>query len=123
MIAYLRRRRWLAALLLLASPAVGGQAMPLLHPCTTSDTVAMGSQMAMPGMAHGSSHGTPAHEPSHHDCTCIGCCYTATVAAAPTIVTVALAAPTYRVWPVIEAAVPVVTLLDRLPEATAPPRV
>jgi hypothetical protein len=78
--------RWLAAMLLIASPAVGGQLMPLLHPCAVEGA---------PGDAH-QGHGA-SHEqaPEGSQCSCIGSCQAPAVVAPPraALITASVVAP------------------------------
>jgi hypothetical protein len=116
MMARLRTLRWLAALLLLASPALGGQAMPLLHPCEVA-----GSH-ADPHAGHGSGH---EQVPDGAQCSCIGSCQAPGFIAGPqsAIVVATLGASPVaplrvsRVLTIIAAQRPI----DRLPPPTAPP--
>lgn len=85
------RSPWLAALLLLASPALGGQLMPALHPC----------EGAGAGHAHGGTAGHAADHASHEaasdpvpptdrSCTCIGSCHVPAIPGPPAATVVAL---------------------------------
>lgn len=109
-----RRLRWLAAALLLASPAVGGQVLPLLHPCE-----------AQQEHAHGSHGGHQSADPSDAQCTCIGSCATPPALSAPVAQVVASSAP---VRPATASPVRPATVepapappLRYLPPPTAPP--
>lgn len=140
MIALLRRCRWLATLLLIASPAIGGQVLPLLHPCPVElPWVAAAEQGAAPAPVaadphahHG--HGAPAepvpapagHEHGADQCSCIGSCHTPAVLALPAIQIAFGAETTVPVgtdWPVIEATGIATRAVDLLPPKTAPPLV
>ncbi len=127
MMARMRRFRWLATLLIAASPAMGGQLLPLLHPCPV-DTPWLAvihaghSGMTMPAPA-GAPHAT--HESHQHSCSCVGACATPAAAFAPEPVVVDVAftlEPHAAAWPVIEALDRAPPLVDRLPLSTAPPR-
>jgi len=124
MIARLRRHRWFAAVLLAASPAVAGQVLPVLHPCPVDMPWVAGHGVAasMAGMSHHAGH-PPAHQLAHHECSCIGQCSTPAIAAPPqgVVAAVALDAPRHLRWRVIEASDHRSSLVDRLPEKTAPP--
>ena len=116
MLARFRTLRWLAALLLIASPAVGGQLMPLLHPC------AVATAATDPHHGHGSDH---QQAPEGAQCTCIGSCQAPAVVAPPagTILTAVVEAlPNSQ--PRISDGRDVPTIsrpIDRLPPPTAPP--
>lgn len=109
--------RLLAAAMLVASPAIGGQVLPLLHPCPVAED----------GTSHGHG-GHDQHGSADQDaqCICIGSCNTTATVAAPEGVTIAFrpAAPRDAVG------VPVVSQglesghqlpLELLPPPTAPP--
>jgi hypothetical protein len=124
----LRLNRWIAALLLIASPALGGQAAMVAHACpptaSADGSTTMAGMAGMPGMAHhaGQSHDTG--QGAHHncDCTCVTCCYTFTTTA-PEIVAVTVAyTVAIAATPEVTAAVDHTTqYLARLPDTTAPP--
>src|SRR5690606_18988518 len=62
-----RMTRWLAALMLIASPALGGQVLPLIHPCAVETAQTAGH--------HGGQHGADHQESAPADqCTCLGSC-------------------------------------------------
>jgi hypothetical protein len=116
MLGRLRTLRWLAALLLIASPAVGGQVMPLLHPCAVQE-----ADHDQHG-AHGASH---SDAPDGAQCTCLGDCTTPGLIAAPIatiIATTMRPVPADRVVRLerVEAPAPKSPLL-LLPPPTAPP--
>lgn len=108
--------RWLAALLLIASPAVGGQLMPVLHPCAVES--AADDQHA----GHGAGHGSV---PEDANCSCIGNCQAPADVAGPRperVVATVFVLPTVplrvaETAPVIASDRPI----DRLPPPTAPP--
>jgi len=125
--ARLRRFRWLATLLIAVSPAFGGQALPLLHPCPV-DAPWLAAQhavhhgMQMPAHA---DNGPTSHESHQHSCSCVGACATPAIVTAPepSVANVAvLLEPQHRSWPVIEALDQRSPLVNRLPPSTAPPR-
>lgn len=121
----LRRLRapWLALLLLVLSPPVGGQLLPLLHPCE--------AQAA--GHVHGAApdhaaHGAPAgHDQPHGEsaCTCIGACQAPAVLGSPTTAVASIVPVGVVDTPSAVSPLTAVTLasrpLDRLPPTTAPP--
>lgn len=117
-------RRWLAALLLFASPAISGQLAPLLHPCTAIESGVAGHHGGHAG--HGDPGATTEDsETGHEICTCLGACNTA---AADTAVPLATIAPQHvpapRVAPRVvrsDAWLVVDRPLDLLPPPTAPP--
>jgi len=126
--ASLRRHPWLLVLMLLASPAVGGQLMPLLHPCEVA-----GAHQGHPGAGHGEA-GHEAHGAGHGSapsgetaqCTCLGDCAPVASASAPTAPEVAVFAantpPIVAIVAVRVALPPAAPPLQRLPPPTAPPR-
>src|SRR5690606_11726601 len=71
--ARLRTLRWAFALLLLASPAIGGQAAPLVHPCAAEDG-AQGHHAAPGADAHDGHHGSTPDATDQPQCSCIGTC-------------------------------------------------
>lgn len=122
MIARLRTP-WLAALLLLASPALGGLVLPVVHPC---EATADGTMAAGGHHAHG-GHGAAGDEGSSGDpqCTCVGSCHVPALDLAPRI-----EAPVAVILPVIghrpritprTAARLIRSPLELLPPPTAPP--
>lgn len=136
MMARLRRLRWLALVLLVAVPGLGGAALQAVHPCPVDApwlAAAPSTPADMPAdtPAHG-HHGAPAGAPSHDAgghgdvCHCVGACAAALAPAPITdagrileidadVVAQVLVAPAAELPP---AAPP----LDRLPPTTAPPR-
>jgi hypothetical protein len=130
MIAALRRMRWVTLLLLIASPAIGGQVLPLLHPCEAQVERVIEGDQALASHDHGHSQHAPAPTESHSEhgdqgCQCIGACHTPAVLAAPASAELAVLAvlpPELRRAEAPEAdAPPASILLDRLPPSTAPP--
>jgi hypothetical protein len=133
MMAPLRRMRWVTLLLLIASPAIGGQVLPLLHPCEVQVERILEGDQAVQAAAHdhaGHSGATPAPTESHSEhgdqgCQCIGACHTPAVLAAPASAELAVLAvlpPELRRASGLEAdAPPASIILDRLPPSTAPP--
>lgn len=116
MVARFRTLRWLAALLLIASPAVGGQLMPLLHPC------AVASAATDPHHGHGADH---EQAPDGAQCTCIGSCQAPAVVGSPSAV---ILSAEVEAQPISEPRindggdVPTISRpIDRLPPPTAPP--
>ncbi len=123
MIALLRRQRWLAALLVLASPAIGGQAMPMVSPCAAQGG-AMPMAMAGPMQSMPGHQQTPPGNQQQHCCDCcMACCHSmpASISTRPSVTVRIAAVPRYVDWPVIEHAAHAASTLDRLPESTAPP--
>ena len=116
MVARFRALRWLAALLLIASPAVGGQLLPVLHPC------AVQGAEADPHAGHGAGH---EQAPDGAQCTCIGSCHAPAVVAPPQQVAfaaTAVATPIGLLRVTAVDRVPVASRpIDRLPPPTAPP--
>lgn len=122
MIARLRTP-WLAALLLLASPALGGLVMPVLHPCQAE---ASGTGTSAGHHGHG-DHGSQGEQDGTggQQCTCVGSCHVPALDAAPRVhAPVAVFVPTAdhepRVTPRTAARLPRQPL-DLLPPTTAPP--
>jgi hypothetical protein len=117
MVARFRTLRWLAALLLIASPAVGGQLMPLLHPCAV-ESAATDSHHG-----HGGDHQQQA--PDGAQCSCIGSCQAPAVVTPPATTTLTSVVGTLPVGlPRITDRRNVTTVsrpIDRLPPPTAPP--
>jgi hypothetical protein len=117
-------RRWFAALLLFASPAIGGQVAPLLHPCE-----ALTSEVAGHHGDHGDHghHTTPASgaDTDTNVCTCVGACTTAVAdTAIPRATIAAQHSPEPSVAPRVlrnDACLVVYRPLDLLPPPTAPP--
>ncbi|MEP6590924.1 MAG: hypothetical protein ABJC19_07060 [Gemmatimonadota bacterium] len=123
MITTLRRFRWLAAFLLVASPAMGGQLIAVLHPCPAKAAVA--GVMPAAGHQHGHAPTAPghSHDPTQH-CNCVGTGQVATIGGAPAPTEIAVA-PLVLLrpasWRRVESRVIASALLDRLPHQTAPP--
>lgn len=136
MMKWFRRQRLLAALLILANPALVGSWVAAYHPCPVADgrTVARSHEVAATSSEHAGHEGmvmeeapAPSHDHQQNDghCTCIGQCLTGGFAL-PSVV-----GRESRVTPVItEVAVrspdaalttPVSAPLDLLPPSTAPP--
>ncbi|HRP09355.1 MAG TPA: hypothetical protein PLL69_12800, partial [Gemmatimonadales bacterium] len=72
--------RLFAAAMLVASPAIGGQVLPLLHPCPVAEEAA--------GHQH-SGHDSESPSPGSGHCICIGSCAASALAAAPESATLA----------------------------------
>lgn len=72
--------RLLAVAMLVASPAIGGQVLPMLHPCPVAEEGA-GHEHA----GHG-GHDVPSQDAEH--CICIGSCAAAATVAVPDAMTV-----------------------------------
>jgi hypothetical protein len=137
-IARLRRLRWLPLLLTVLSPAVGGEVLPLLHPCPVEQSWSTGSEAPTAERTaiddRHAHHAPPAStdeptEPAHdHDatggCSCLGSCHTPGVVTAPAAPVVALAVesslPVVDRWVAVES-VSSARLSELLPPKTAPP--
>lgn len=122
--ARLRTLRWAFALLLLASPAIGGQAAPLVHPCAAEDG-AQGHH-AVPGTdAHHGHHESAPDATDQPQCSCIGTCAASALPAqisAPVTVLGAVALPVSAPRIVATRVLPVADRpLLLLPPPTAPP--
>lgn len=130
MMAALRRMRWVTLLLLIASPAIGGQVLPLLHPCEVQVERVVEGDPALAPHDHGHGQHAPAPTESHsgHEgdgCQCIGACHTPALLAAPAAAELAVMAvlpPELRRAEAPQADTPPASIvLDRLPPSTAPP--
>lgn len=94
MLAWFRRQRFVAALLIAANPALVGSWVAAYHPCPVQDGVAHGRTAAPSHVVTASVHSehegmmmeeapaAPSHGHSNTDgpCTCIGQCLTAGIA-------------------------------------------
>ncbi len=122
-----RTRHWLAALLLVLSPALAGQLAPLLHPCGAASVGAVATHDGQSGHASHTGHTTGGDsESADHDvCTCLGSCTSPAInTAAPTTTVVAQVAPGIDRSPVLlrtDADLVGDRPLDLLPPPTAPP--
>ena len=107
---------YLAALLLIASPAVGGQFMTVLHPC------AVESASADQHAGHGAGHSSL---PEDAHCSCIGSCQAPSYVAGPRPVVVVATVSVLPTVPLrVAETTPVIASdrpIDRLPPPTAPP--
>jgi uncharacterized protein involved in copper resistance len=139
MMKWFRRQRLVAALLILANPALVGSWVAAYHPCPVQDGAAHGrtvalSHVAAPAVDHAGHDGmvmeeapAPSHDHSQNDghCSCIGQCL-ATGIALPTDtgresqVAVVVTRHTVSI-PQSALALPVSAPLDLLPPSTAPP--
>lgn len=126
--AALRRMRWVTLFLLIASPAIGGQVLPLLHPCEVQVERVVEGDPALAAHDHGHHAPAPAQSHSEHGgegCQCIGACHTPALLAAPAAAELAVMAvlpPELRRAEAPEADAPPTSIpLDRLPPSTAPP--
>jgi hypothetical protein len=133
-LALVRRRRWIAALLIALSPALAGAVLPLLHPCPVdAPWLAAAADCSADASAadHGASHqshqshqGSSQHGDHHSVCHCPGCGHIAQLVrpAGDAPVTALLhPAPAAPAWPVVERGGDARPILEHLPEATAPP--
>jgi hypothetical protein len=124
-------RRHVAALLLVASPAIGGQLLPLAHPCPVESPWVTGSVAEDPHAGHGhaprdaTAPSPPSEQHNHAECTCIGACAAPVALDAPrTLISAraAFSAPVaQRSWFPVERLDAPVRPHDRLPPQTAPP--
>src|SRR5690348_1868703 len=94
MLAWFRRQRFVAALLIAANPALVGSWVAAYHPCPVKDGAAFGRTVAQShavvavehsgheGMMMEEAPAAPSHDHSNADgpCTCIGQCLSAGVA-------------------------------------------
>lgn len=119
----LLRTPWLAAVLLLASPALGGLVLPVLHPCQAEQATEQ-----MPAGHHGQSGHGGHHDQDHSgtpQCTCVGSCHVPALDAAPRITgPVAVITPVTAHRPQLSPSTqaPLIRVpLDLLPPYTAPP--
>ncbi len=121
-LARFRQQPWLAALLILLSPALAGVAVPALHRCPV-DAPWLAPTAGPHDSAgnHGTSDGVT--QPEHHQSSCIGGCATPSVPTPPAAIVAAevVAAPVILGWPVVEGLALAWHTLQRLPESTAPP--
>lgn len=108
--------RWLAAFLLIASPAMGGQLLPLVHPCA-AEAAEYGSHEG-----HGAGH---EQAPEGAPCSCLGSCQATAMVVVPQAQIIAAVVPVLRAHDTIAPVGVVVHRLDRpidrLPPPTAPP--
>jgi hypothetical protein len=133
MMQWFRRQRLLAALLIVANPALVGSWVAAYHPCPVQDEWAVGQEVVASaehagheGMAMAETP-APAHDHSQNDghCSCIGQCLTAGIAlpsveGRETRVAVVVTEQALRT-PHSALAAPASAPLDLLPPSTAPP--
>jgi hypothetical protein len=133
MIGMLRRCLTVRALLLLASPALGGTLLPAIHPCPVDMPwlAAHAGPALAPGHAeHAGHHAAGAnHAPlaGHHGetCHCIGSCLVGAAVAAPeagSIVAAEYSLPLAHFWPAHDASLDLAPPASLLPPSTAPPK-
>jgi len=139
MMQWFRRQRLVAALLILANPALVGSWVAAYHPCPVQDGAAYGrtvapSHVAVVANEHAGHEGmvmeeapAPAHDHSQNDghCSCIGQCLSAgialpSVAGRESRVAVVVSEQAHRI-PQSVLTVPVSAPQDLLPPSTAPP--
>ncbi|HKP28101.1 MAG TPA: hypothetical protein VJU15_01790 [Gemmatimonadales bacterium] len=119
------RSRFASLLLLLASPAVGGTALPIAHPCPVDAPWL--AQHETGHDEHAGHHGqsqAPTDQPSSHSCTCPGACTVGFGLSVPSPAgTITLPGAPVRTLPAsVEHSAPWTrSALDRLPPSTAPP--
>jgi hypothetical protein len=138
MMQWFRRQRLVAALLILANPALVGSWVAAYHPCPVQDGAAYGRTVAPSHVAVASEHAghegmvmeeapAPAHDHSQNDghCSCIGQCLMAGIALPLDAGRESLVATVItRQVPLIPQsalAVPVSAPQDFLPPSSAPP--
>lgn len=139
MMSWFRRQRLVAALLILANPALVGSWVAAYHPCPVSDgavwrsggqavdhSVAVSEHAGHEGMVMEEAP-APSHDHSQNDghCSCIGQCLMAGIAI-PAVVgresrVVAVVTEVAVRSPQSALTSPVSAPLDRLPPSTAPP--
>ena len=123
-LAFLRRCRLLALLLLLLSPGAGGSVLPLLHPCPVDSPWLL---PAASGGSHAGHHGgtAAATDSEHHDrsCHCVGSCAVSAAVSppSPAVVAAPLGAPAAQGWASHDATLLLGARAELLPPATAPP--
>ena len=137
MMQWFRRQRLVAALLILANPALVGSWVAAYHPCPVQDQWSVGrvaQSVAPVAMDHAGHEGmvmeeapAPAHDHSPHDghCSCIGQCLSAgialpSVAGRESRVAISIAQFAVRT-PHSALTLPVSAPQDLLPPSTAPP--
>ena len=141
MLSWFRRQRLVAALMVVANPALLGAWVSAYHPCPVQDAVVVAAQQApagheghgaMVGMAMGGTPASSDHGPAHQHsdgsghCTCIGQCLTAGIALPAldqdatrlAVVVSDHVAPSLQHRAVLPASRP----LELLPHSTAPPQ-
>jgi hypothetical protein len=127
MIGMLRRCLTVRAVLLLASPALGGTVLPAIHPCPVDMPwlATPDAQVAQAGHHAGGAHHAPGAGHHGETCRCIGTCLIAPAVAAPTsrsiAVTVTLV-PVTLFWPSHDASLDLAPPASLLPPSTAPPQ-
>jgi hypothetical protein len=127
MIAILRRCLTGRAVLLLASPALGGTLLPALHPCPVDMPwlTAPAAQVAHAGHHGGGEHHVPGAEHHGQTCHCIGSCLVWSAVAAPAARSIAVQVclvPVTVLWPVHDASLDLAPRSSLLPPSTAPPQ-
>ena len=143
MLTWFRRQRLVAALMILANPALVGSWVAAYHPCPVSDgargRVGASAVASVAGSEHAGHEGmvmaaevapayqAPAHDHSQNDghCSCIGQCLTSglalpSVAGHESRVAIVVTESAVR-SPQSALTVPVTAPLDLLPPSTAPP--
>ena len=125
MIRSIIRLQWLAALLLVASPAIGGQLLAVLHPCPAMGQLVSAGENQDDHGDHSSSHTTAPEHDSHDDCNCLGDCQAPAAlrsAVEPRIVAFVVAPASMHRVALDNAEFPVTTPPHYLlPPKTAPP--
>jgi len=130
MIALLRRCLTVRAVLLLASPALGGTLLPAIHPCPV-DMPWLAAQAAPAdhgghaGHHAGGTHHAPAAGHHGETCHCIRSCLVGPAVAAPVARALVVAGellPVTHLWPAHDASLDLAPVASLLPPSTAPPQ-
>jgi hypothetical protein len=120
-----RRSRLLAGLLLVASPAAAGTALPVLHPCPVDAPWLADSQPAESHAGHhGSGQQTSSENQHSNSCSCIGGCTAGIALLAPrgsATVPALFGGFAALAWHSHDASLLLAPLAALLPPATAPP--
>lgn len=124
MLAALRRSRLLAALLVIASPAMGGTLLTAIHPCPV-DTPWLAHHQDGAKAGHHGNHGTPAGTKESQTCHCIGNWLTggAITPPLPVLAVAPVRPPIPVLLPAHDSSLQLAPPSALLPPATAPPLV
>ena len=130
MIAFLRRCLTVRAVLLLASPALGGTLLPAIHPCPVdmpwlAAPPAPADHGGHAGHHAGGTHHAPATGHHGETCHCIGSCLVGPAVAAPaarSLEVVGELLPVTHLWPAHDASLDLAPVASLLPPSTAPPQ-
>jgi hypothetical protein len=120
------RSRLASLLLLLASPAVGGTALPIAHPCPVDAPWLATESGSGPASEHAGHHGQPQtpDDQSSHTCTCPSACTFSGGLSLPSGAgDLKIPFSAVRILPAfVEHSAPWTrAFLERLPPSTAPP--